>query len=126
MTHDGALSRWATFGPALGLMLALGALPLVNLVYTSFHTVTWSGGQATFTPAGLSHYLALPADPLLRAGFRNTIVFAIGAVGGQMLLGFALALLCSTVSRGRVLYRAVFILPILIPGIVIGAIWKLM
>jgi ABC-type sugar transport system permease subunit len=53
-------------------------------------------------------------------------VFAIGAVGGQMVLGFALALLCSRVSRGRVLYRAMFILPILVPGIVIGAIWKLM
>ena len=126
MKGEGALSRWGTFGPALFLMLALGLLPLANLVYTSFHTVTWSGGQATFTPVGIKHYLALPDDPLLRAGLRNTIVFAIGAVGGQMVLGFALALLCSRVSRGRVVYRALFILPILIPGIVIGAIWKLM
>jgi len=126
MKQVGALSRWATFGPALFVMLALGALPLANLVYTSFHTVTWSGGQATFSWAGLAHYRALPADPLLRAGFFNTIVFAVFAVGGQMLLGFTLALLCSRVRRGRVLYRALFILPILIPGIVIGAIWKLM
>jgi multiple sugar transport system permease protein len=120
------MTRWGTFGPAFLLMLALGLLPLVNLAYTSFHTVTWAGGQATFTPAGLAHYAALPADPLLRAGLRNTIVFAIVAVAGQMLLGFALALLCSRVARGRVVYRALFILPILIPGIVIGAIWKLM
>jgi multiple sugar transport system permease protein len=126
MVRSGALSRWTTFGPALLLMLALGALPLANLVYTSFHNVTWSGGQASFTWVGLKHYRALPDDPLLRAGLFNTIVFAIGAVGGQMLLGFTLALLCSRVTRGRVLYRALFILPILIPGIVIGAIWKLM
>jgi multiple sugar transport system permease protein len=124
--HNDLLARWGTFSPALLLMLALGVLPLANLVYTSFHTVTWSGGQATFTPAGFTHYLALVDDPLLRAGLTNTIVFAICAVAGQMLLGFALALLCSRVSRGRVLYRALFILPILIPGIVIGAIWKLM
>jgi multiple sugar transport system permease protein len=126
MTGEGALSRWGTFGPAFLLMLALGFLPLANLVYTSFHTVTWSGGQASFTPAGLTHYMALGGDPLLRAGVRNTFVFAAAAVGGQMVLGFALALLCSRVTRGRVLYRALFILPILIPGIVIGAIWKLM
>jgi multiple sugar transport system permease protein len=119
------LSRWGTFGPALVLMLALGLLPLLNLFYTSFHTVTWAAGRATFTAAGFTHYAALPADPLLRAGLRNTIVFAIAAVGGQMLLGFALALLCSRVSRGRIVYRAIFILPILVPGIVIGAIWKL-
>jgi multiple sugar transport system permease protein len=120
-----ALSRWGTFGPALLLMLALGLLPLLNLFYTSFHVVTWAAGQATFTPVGIANYAALPADPLLRAGLRNTIVFAVAAVGGQMLLGFALALLCSRVSRGRVVYRAIFILPILVPGIVIGAIWKL-
>src|SRR4029077_20679389 len=100
----GALSRWPPSGPALVVMLALGVLPLANLVYTSFHTVTWSGGQATFTWAGIAHYRALEADPLLRAGLANTIVFAVFAVGGQMLLGFALALLCSRVRRGRVLY----------------------
>jgi multiple sugar transport system permease protein len=123
--HDWS-ARWGTFGPALLLMMALGVLPLANLFYTSVHTVSWSGGRATFTPAGLTHYLALVDDPLLRAGLRNTLIFAVAAVGGQMLLGFALALLCSRVGRGKVLYRALFILPILIPGIVIGAIWKLM
>ena len=53
MKGEGALSRWGTFGPALFLMLALGLLPLANLVYTSFHTVTWSGGQATFDASSL-------------------------------------------------------------------------
>jgi len=44
---DELMPRWATFAPALLLMLGLGVLPLVNLLYTSFHTVSWSGGQAT-------------------------------------------------------------------------------
>ena len=43
-----------------------------------------------------------------------------------MLIGFVLALLTTRVVRGRVFYRTVFILPILVPGIIIGAIWKLM
>jgi multiple sugar transport system permease protein len=43
-----------------------------------------------------------------------------------MLLGFVLALLCVRVTSGRVLYRTIFILPILIPGIVVGAMWKLL
>lgn len=63
---------------------------------------------------------------LRRAGLFNTVVFAFAAVAGQMVIGFALAVLVSKIGRGRVLYRAIFILPILIPGIVIGAIWKLM
>jgi len=118
--------RFATFAPALMLMLALSVLPILNLVWTSFHQVTWAGGRPTFTPVGLSHYAALPADALFRAGLANTLVFAFGAVAGQMIAGFLLALFCSRVGRGRIVYRTIFILPILIPGIVIGAIWKLM
>jgi multiple sugar transport system permease protein len=118
--------RWATFAPALALMLALSVLPLLNLVWLSFHQVTWAGGRATFTPVGLAHYADLPADALFRAGLKNTLIFAFGAVAGQMIVGFLLALLCGRVGRGRIVYRTIFILPILIPGIVIGAIWKLM
>jgi multiple sugar transport system permease protein len=123
---DDWLWRWATFSPALLLMLLLSVLPLVNLFLTSFDNVTWSGGQPTWTPVGLANYAELTGDELLRAGFLNTLVFAVFAVGGQMLFGFALALLCCRVTRGRVIYRTIFILPILVPGIVVGAIWKLL
>jgi multiple sugar transport system permease protein len=60
------------------------------------------------------------------AGVVNTVIFAVAGVLVQMLLGFALALMTTRIVRGRTLYRSVFILPILVPGIVIGAIWKLM
>ena len=118
--------RWFLLSPALALMLLLSVLPLANLVWTSFHNVSWADGQATWTPVGFAHYRALADDELFRAGLGNTTLFALAAVAGEMVLGFLLALLCSRVTRGRVLYRAIFILPILIPGIVIGAIWKLM
>jgi multiple sugar transport system permease protein len=118
--------RWATFSPALGLMLALSVLPLLNLFWMSFYNITWAGGQATWTPVGLDHYRNVLEDTLFQAGLFNTTIFAIAAVAGQMVLGFVAALFCSRISRGRVVYRAIFILPILIPGIVIGAIWKLM
>jgi multiple sugar transport system permease protein len=124
--EDDRLWRWATFGPALLLMLALSVLPLLNLFWMSFHDVTWAGGRSTWTPVGIAHYPEAVQDKLFQAGVVNTTIFAFGAVAGQMVFGFVLALLCSRVTRGRIVYRAIFILPILIPGIVIGAIWKLM
>lgn len=123
---DERLWRWTSFAPALLLTLAMGTLPLLNLVVTSFFTVSWSGGTATWTPVGFANYAQLPADPLLQAGIINTTIFALSAVIAQMVLGFLLALLVSRIPRGQVLFRAVFILPILIPGIVIGAIWQLL
>ncbi|WP_159587991.1 carbohydrate ABC transporter permease [Chelativorans xinjiangense] len=123
---DDRLWRWLTISPALALMLLLSVLPLANLFVSSFQDITWAGGDSTRSFVGLSHYRALGSDALFRAGLVNTFIFAFCAVAGQMVLGLGLALLCSKVTRGRVLYRAIFILPILIPGIVIGAIWKLM
>ncbi len=124
--QDDRLWRWLTFSPALGLMVALSVLPLANLVLLSFYNIEWLEGRANWHPVGLANYRALADDNLFGAGVLNTTIFAAAAVAGQMVLGFALALLCTKINRGRVLYRAVFILPILIPGIVIGAIWKLM
>jgi multiple sugar transport system permease protein len=86
----------------------------------------WAQGLASWTFVGFAHYAALAGDTLFRASIWNTLIFAVVAVGIQMVLGFALALLVSGIGRGRVLYRTVFLLPILIPGIIIGAIWKLM
>jgi multiple sugar transport system permease protein len=123
---EDATWRWLTLTPAAILLLAFSVLPILNLFAVSFLNISWSSGKATVTAAGLAHYAQLPHDELVRAGLWNTSVFALFAVAGQMLLGFALALLTSRVARGRIFYRTVFILPILIPGIVIGAIWKLM
>ncbi|MGE7472214.1 carbohydrate ABC transporter permease [Bosea sp. NPDC003192] len=123
---DQRLWRWLTLAPALVMLLALSIVPLFGLVLTSFQNIAWVEGRAVRSWAGLDHYRALFSDALFGAGLWNTGLFALGAVTGQMLLGFALALLVSRVSRARVLYRTIFILPILIPGIVIGAIWKLM
>jgi len=118
--------KWATFSPALLLMLCLSVLPVANLFWMSLFNVTWSGGKAAWSSVGLAHYRDLFADGLFGVSLLNTFIFAAGAVFGQMALGLLAALLCSRISRGRVLYRAIFILPILIPGIVVGAIWKLM
>ncbi len=108
-------------------MLALSVLPLVGLAVTSFQTVEWSGGgpvshmgranAATVRSSTTSCFA--PAS-----GTHDHLAF--GAVAGQMVVDYWLAVLVSKITRGRVLYRAIFILPILIPGIVIGAIWKLM
>lgn len=118
--------RGLILAPAVVLLVGLTLLPVLNLIALSVSDVTWVEGAARWTWAGARHYAALPADVLLRAGALNTAVFALSAVAGQMLLGFALALLVARTVRGRVFYRAIFLLPILVPGIVIGAIWKLM
>ncbi|HEY1325778.1 MAG TPA: sugar ABC transporter permease [Casimicrobiaceae bacterium] len=122
------VQRWRvlTLAPAVVIYLLLALLPIVNLVVMSVHDIRWEEGAARWTFVGLRHFAALPGDPLVRAGLVNTILFALFSVAAEMVLGFMLAVLVSRAIAGRGLYRTIFLLPILIPGIVIGAIWKLM
>jgi multiple sugar transport system permease protein len=118
--------RRVALAPTVLVFVLLSILPLINLLALSLHDVRWQDGRAVWTSAGLSHYHQLGSDGLLRTGVFNTLVFSVVAVSIQVVLGFILAWLVSRIHRGRVLYRTVFILPILVPGILIGAIWKLM
>lgn len=118
--------RFATLSPALILFFVLTLIPLANLLALSFHDVEWSNRTAIWTFVGGDNYRALLDDTLFRAGIWNTIIFAVVAVAIQMVIGFWMALLTVSITRGRVVYRTIFLLPILVPGIVIGAIWKLM
>ncbi len=120
------VERWIALAPAAALFLGVALLPMAELVAMSVSHIQWREAQAHWSFAGVANYVRLARDGLFRAGVFNTVVFALGAVTLQMILGFALALLTSKALRGRVFYRTVFILPILVPGIVIGAIWKLM
>jgi multiple sugar transport system permease protein len=118
--------RYMTLAPALLLFLLLTILPLANLLALSLHDVTWVDRQAIWRWVGSGNYERIPRDTLFRAGVWNTTIFAVVAVSIQMVLGLALALLTSAVVRGRQFYRVAFLLPVLVPGIIIGAIWKLM
>ncbi len=120
------LWRGLTIAPALAVLVGLTLVPIVDLVAMSVHEITWSGGSSQWRWAGGENYAALISDHLFRAGIFNTIVFAVVGVSIQMLLGFLLALFTSKVAHGQTVYRTIFLLPILVPGIVIGAIWKLM
>ena len=57
---------------------------------------------------------------------RNTLVFAVTVVTCQMVLGFSMALAVKRAgSVGRTILTGIFLLPIVIPPIVIGTMWRL-
>ena len=117
--------KWATLSPALLVYALMALLPLANLVVLSMHDIQWEHGRASWQDVGAAHYKALSDDELMVKGLLNTSLFAVLAVSAEMVLGFVLALWVSRVGRGRVFYQTMLMLPILLPGIVIGAIWKL-
>ncbi|TMV91876.1 sugar ABC transporter permease [Thioclava sp. BHET1] len=122
------LWRFGSLMPAALLLLVLSIYPIFNLAALSVSDVSWADGHATTTFVGWTNFHELFTNqPVYWAGVRNTIVFALIAVTAQMLLGFSMALVVSRAGGvGRSVLTAIFLLPIVIPPIVIGAMWRLL
>ena len=112
--------------PAVVLFVALTMFPIANLVRMSVSTIEFAEGQArwTFTPA--HNFSLLLADAVLWPAAVNTLVFVVVAVAVEMALGLGLALLVARLGRGKGLARTIMVLPILVPAVAIGSMWKLM
>ncbi len=91
----------------------------IYLSFTEFTTVT----DATFV--GFSNYItAFSGDSGFLDALWFTIKFAIIAILSVNVFAFALALLLTRGLKGTNLFRAVFFMPNLIGGIVLGYIWQ--
>ena len=112
--------------PAVLLLVALTAYPVANLLRMSVSTITWHGAADTWALTPRRNFDSIFSDPSLGAAVVNTLVFVIVAVCVEMVLGLALALLVARMARGKGAMRSIMIVPILVPAVAIGSMWKLM
>ena len=112
--------------PAVILFAVLTAYPVLNLFRMSVSTIQFKGNADLWSFAPRRNWDSLFSDPSLGAALVNTLVFVVVAVTAEMLLGLALALLVGGMTRGKGLMRTIMIVPILVPPVAIGSMFKLM
>lgn len=117
--------HWSLW-PALGFVLALSIYPVVQLIPMALSTIEFAGGRQIWSFTPRRNLELLLGDQVLRDSIVNTLVFAVLSVAIEMVIGFFAALYIACLRRGRVLARTLMILPILVPAVAIGAMWKLM
>jgi len=120
-----SFNRWA-LAPSLVILFVIAALPALYLLaasLTPFQLV--NPGSSTDFSEPLRNYRLLPGDPR----FINSLIvqakLSFWGVLFQVLLGMLLALLLHTRSRFVALARTFFLIPMVLPPIVVGVIWKL-
>ncbi|EUB14968.1 ABC transporter, permease protein [Shuttleworthella sp. MSX8B] len=96
-------------------------IPLVLGVGYSF--TDWTGIKITKF-VGLANYSSMFHDPAFLWSVLITFLFVILNIIMVNLIGFALALLCTSAIKGTGFFRAAYFLPNLIGGIVLGYIWQ--
>jgi multiple sugar transport system permease protein len=111
--------------PALGLLLFLSIWPLIWLIRLSFtdYSVT-RDVPASFV--GLDNYIDVITSDQTHKRLVTTLIFVVGAVGLQTILGFTIAYLISRRLRGRGALTTLFLIPMMLSPVVVGLFWKFM
>jgi len=112
--------------PAAILLLALTVFPLIELFHMAVSRITFTNAEMIYEPAFWENVSKLSGDWIFRKALANTLVFVLASTSIEMILGLALALAVSELVRGRGLVRTAMLLPILIPPVAIGSMWRLM
>ncbi len=110
--------------PALILVLLLNILPLIQGVIVSLQAQNMIRPNPT-NFVGFRHYFrALFVDREFWQSTGRTLYWTFGSVAGAYLLSLALALLLNMEIWGRGFFRALFLIPWVIPDVVTAMLWK--
>ena len=116
--RDGALP-FLLIAPSAAVLLALSIYPLIYAIKVSFQTE--SSQRMT-----LANFARLISDRFFLDALLHTLVYAAVALTCEFLLGFGLALLVDRPFRGRGIFRALLLVPMMLPPVVVGIVWRLM
>lgn len=118
--RDGALP-FLLIAPTVAVLLALSIYPLIYAIKVSFQVGTGSAARWSF-----DNFSRLAADNFFLAALGHTFVYAAVALTFEFLIGLGLALLLDRPLRGRGLFRALLLIPMMLPPVVVGVVWRLM
>lgn len=122
---DRTFKHWSLL-PAVLIFLVLTVYPMANLLLMSVSTIEFLHGEDIWTFDPGHNASELIRDRVLPDALRNTIVFVVVVVAVEVVIGLALAILVSWVPRAKGFLRTTMILPLLVPPVAIGSMWKLM
>lgn len=120
MTRDVSDRRLAylLLAPTIAVLLALTIYPLIYSIKISLQG---EAGNWTF-----QNFTRLAADRFFLSALAHTFVYAAIALTFEFLIGLALALLLNSQMRGRSVFRALLLVPMMLPPVVVGVVWRLM
>ena len=110
-------TKFLFIGPAVVWILAFTLFPLLYALYTSLYSFRY-GQRLGFV--GLENFARLFTDSNLLSSLRITLIFVVGTVTVEMVLGVALALLLSREIRGSNVIRGVATLPLFATPVAVG------
>lgn len=109
--------------PTVLAVIVLGAYPLVFMLAAAFTESSLGRPFAAFT--GTDNFEAVLTDGDVVASVIRTTAYALAVSAVSVSLGVAVALALVHATRAGSLVRTILLLPIIMPPVVVGTLWKL-
>jgi multiple sugar transport system permease protein len=110
--------------PSLIVITLLDLYPIIESIIVSLQSQNMSRGNPEEF-VGLQHYSrALFDEPVFWASLMKTVIWTAGSVLGGYFVALCLALLLNTNIWGRGMFRALFLIPWVIPDVATALLWK--
>lgn len=119
------LFQWLFLAPAVVYMLLFFGYPVVKNITMSFQDYTSRTFFSGLAPwVGFGNYSVVVHLPVFQKALVNTVLFTVGSIAGQFVIGMGLAVFFRNRFRLSGILRSLLLLPWLLPLIVSSAIWK--
>ena len=102
------------------LLIMFMIVPLGNALRVSFFK--WNGYSQKMKFIGLENYISLFSDKVFWRSTVNTFVYGFGSTLLQNIMGLAAAIFVNKQFKGRNFVRLILYMPIMISGVIMGAI----
>lgn len=107
--------------PSLAGMVAFLMAPVLSSLVLSFSQWDLIGDIGW---VGFDNYVTALSDPAVLGALRNTLTFILGYLPSVVLTALGLALLLNRRIRGRVVFRAIYFVPVVTSWVAVSLIWK--
>jgi len=105
--------------PAILLFLVFMVYPLLKGFQISFlHFSIVPTRPSTFV--GLKNYIEAFHDPLVWTALKNTLIYTVITVPGQMILAMLVALLINSITHGKAFFRTVYYVPVITSWVIVS------
>jgi multiple sugar transport system permease protein len=111
--------------PTIAFLIVFNIFPLIYSLGYSF-TDFRASSNAPVTFVGLQNYRDLLADDHVWNNFSVTARYVLLSVGGQVLLGFGVALLLNRRIPFKGLFTTLLLVPMMMSPVVVGLFWQLL
>jgi multiple sugar transport system permease protein len=111
-------------GPGLAAMLLVILVPILFTLWTSLYDFTLLHPVHDIF-VGVANYGAAIADADFRHALGVTLAFVLAVVLLELIVGLAVALALDSVQRGKAIYYAILLCPLLMNPVVVGLIWRM-